>query len=609
MTLALDRRAAMFVLFTLVACGGRPDEPDDPDDEPDVCWSWRANVGMTILPAPAALDGERVLLANAGLLRFDPSGWRVERATPGIFAIMRGPDWTALAVRGEAGETDWLDFQRDGEDWTRVEPPVSLLGRRWESTTHDDRAVYVRASSGAIVRFDGERWEQVAAAVESNNARLTVAGDVLYDWHNGSLDIYEDGAWRRAFDYTGSVFAGDAQHVYVHQDSFVLARRTLEGFEPMPVTPGPIEMVMASGAQVAVRVRGLEEGIYRFVDGGWQLAAREPQLLALDDDGALLVSDGFAVFLVAPDGTARPLGRDVEPVGPLVGDSLERLFAPTAGTGLLRFTGDDWEVVEGTAELKVTGLWHAPDGTLFLTTDSDVYRLDDDGLAPLGAPAGRAAGLVGRSATEVYLGSVDETETGTFYRMHRWDGSTWTQLDGLTLEIGDESPGAPRLFGSRGFLLTTRGVSAPDIDPVIYWRAHVSTGEGWTRMSSFNEIEVDDIDSVQMGTAESPSAVLLIDAGDEVRYQIPDEDVPGEIAQEGTLDREFLGGIAGIDLSHMVGVVETDGTAEFVVRDGDDSRQIGAGQLQHGAVFASGAWYGADAVGAASSGGVSLCLR
>jgi hypothetical protein len=553
------------------------------------------------------LDGEHILVANGGLFRLEPSGWIVDRATPGIVAIQRGSDWTALAVRGEPGRSDWFDFRRDGEDWRRVEPPASLLSIRWESVAHDDDSMYVRDASGVIARFDGERWEKIATAVESNRAHLTVAGDALYDWHDGVLDIFEDGAWRRAADSTGAATAGDAQHVYVHQESSLLLRSTPEGLAPMPAAPGPIEEVRARGAEVAVRVRGLEGGIYRFVDGGWQLASREPSLLALDDDGTLLVSDGLDALLVAPDGTARRLGSDLEPVAPLAGDSLERLFAPAARSGLLRLAGDHWELVEGTAELRISALWYAPDGAVFFATDSDVYRLGEDGLESLGAPAqGRTLGLVGRSATEVYLSSVDEDET--YLRMYRWDGSTWSSLDALTLALEGRTPRASYLFGSRGFLLALTGVSAPDDDPVFYWQELASTGEAWTRASGRNEYDARGVKTAQMGTPESPIAVVLINTETETRYEALDRDDFLPLA-EGTFDVRLSGPVAGVDLDHMVGIVWTDGVARFAVRDGGGWRRLGAGQVQAGLAGASVAWYGPDAVGVASVSGVSLCER
>lgn len=588
-------------MLTVAAYGCRPDEPG-------VCWSWPANVAQASSAPLAVLDGEHVLLVSNGLLRLGPSGWIVDRATSRIFALHRGSDWTAVAVRGAPGQSDTLEFWRDGEDWSRVEPPASLLGTRWESVAHDDQYVYVRATSGVIARFDGERWEEVTMAVESNDAHLAVVGDALYDWHGGTLDIFEDGSWRRGLDSAGPPIIGDAQHVYVHQESFILARSTPEGFEPMPAAPGPIEAVRARGAQVAVRVRRENAGIYRFVDGGWQLASREPGLLALDEDGTLLVSDGSGALLVAPDGSARQLGSDIEPVAPLAGDSLDRLFAPEARSGLLRLAGDHWEMVEGTADLRVLALWHAPDGTLFFATDSDVYHLDDDGLEPLGAPdQGRTIGLVGRSATELYFSSVDETNT--YFRMYRWDGSAWSPLDALTLELDGRSPGAPRLFGSRGFLLATRGVSAPDDDPVVYWQGLVSAGETWSRVTSYNEYEVGNVQAVQMGTSESPGAMLLIDTGMQSSYDVPDEERLYQLAMQGTFDLRFSGLIAGVDLDHMVGVVWTDDVARFAVRAGGGWRQLGAGQLEAGISGSPVAWYSSDAVGVAGQSGVSLCER
>lgn len=601
MAFETDHRVGILVLLTVAACGGGPEEPE-------VCWSWRANVAQTSPEPLAALDGEHVLLVNDGLLRLYPSGWIVDRATPRIFALQRGDGWTAVAVRGEPGQSDWLELRRDGEDWSRFEAPASLLENRWEAVASDDDSVYVRATSGVIARFDGERWEQVAQAVASNNARLAVAGDVLYDWHDGALDIFEGDAWRRVLDSVGPATIGDAQHVYVHQESFFLLRSTPAGFEPMPAAPGPIEAVAAGGTHVAVRVRGEDAGIYRFVDGGWQLAAREPGLLALDEDGTLLAGDGFGTLLVDPDGTARPLGADVEPVAPLVGDSLERLFAPAARGGLLRLAGDRWEMVEGTAELRISALWHAPDGTVFLATDSDVYRLGDDGLEPLGAPAqGRTLGLVGRSVDEVYLSAVDETDT--YLRMYRWDGATWSQLDALALELDGRTPRTPHLFGSRGVLITLAGVSAPDDDPASYWQALASTGEGWSRVSGYNESNADNLHAVQMGTAGSPSAMVLIVNGTELRYEVPDEDNLPFLATQGTFDMQFRDAIAGVDLDHMVGVVWTDGVARFAVRDGDGWRLLGAGQLQAGTSGSPVAWYSPDAVGVASRSGVTLCER
>jgi hypothetical protein len=565
-------------------------------------------VARNPLEPMAVVDGEHILLVHNGLLRIGASGWVLDRATPDIFSLLRGSDWTALAVRGEPGESDWFDFRRDGEDWRRIEPPPSLLGRRWESVAHDDHSMYVRATSGVIARSDGGPWEQIAMSVESSGAQLVVAGDVLYDWHDGVLDVFEDGAWRRAVDNARIVAAGDAQHVYVHQGSATLLRSTPAGFEPIPGVPGGVLAMRARGAQLAVSVRGENAGIYRFVDDAWQLASREPGLLALDEDGTLLVSDGLGALLVTPDGTARQIGSDVEPVAPLRGDSLQRLFAPAARGGLLRLAGDHWELVAGTAELRISALWSAPDGTVFFVTDSDVYRLDHDGPEPLGSPAeGRAIGLVGRSATEVYLTTVDEAQT--YLRVYRWDGSSWSSLDALTLALGELRPGAPYLFGSRGFLLALRGVNAPDDDPVTYWQALASTGDAWIAVAGENEYSVDNVTAVQMGTTASPSAMLLVADEGELRYAVLDENNLREFAAEGTFDLQLSGAIAGTDLDHMVGLARIDGVTRFAVRDGGDWRMLGAGQLEGGLSGPPVGWYGSDAVGVASVSGVSLCER
>jgi hypothetical protein len=601
MAFEMDHRVGILIVLAAAACGGGPDEPA-------VCWSWRANVARTALEPLAVLDGAHALIVNGGLLRLGPSGWTVEHAASEIFALQRGAGWTAVAVRGAPGQSDWFELQRDGEGWRRVDAPASLLENRWESVASDDDALYVRDTTGVIARFDGERWEQLPTAVASNRAVIAVAGDALYDWHDGALHVFEEGVWRQIADSSGPAIAGDAQHVYVQQESFVLARHTPQGFEPLPAAPGPIEAVRARGAQVAIRVRRENAGIYRLVDGAWQLASQEPGLLALDDDGTLLVSDGSGALRVAPDGAAEPLGSAIEPVAPLAGDSLERLFAPGAHGGLLRLAGDRWEVVAGTAALQITALWQAPDSTLFLATDSAVYHLGDDGLQPLGAPdPGRVLGLVGRSAAEVYATTVDAA--GASLRMHRWDGAAWRPLDALTLALGTRTPYAPRLFGARGVLLVLSGVSAPDDDPVGYWDVLASTGEGWTEVSGYNEFDADDITAVQMGTAASPGAMLLIDTGDEVRYEILGEGDGPQTPRRGTFELPLRGGVAGLDLDRMAGVVRTGGVARFAVRSGGGWRQIGAGEITSGLSYPSAGWYGLDAVGVASQSGVSLCTR
>jgi hypothetical protein len=202
---------------------------------------------------------------------------------------------------------------------------------------------------------------------------------------------------------------------------------------------------------------------------------------------------------------------------------------------------------------------------------------------------------------------VDENDT--YLRIYRWDGSTWSQLDALTLELDTRTPRSLCLFGSKGFLLGLTGVSAPDQDPVYFWQGLGSTGEAWPLVSGYNEYEVDDVHAVQMGTPESPTAMLLIHVDDQSHYEIPDEDDLTQFATQGTFDMRFVGSVAGVDLDHMVGVVSTDGPARFVMRNAGRWRQLGAGQIQAGVSSSSLAWYGSDAVGVASQGGVTVCAR
>ncbi|WP_456428480.1 T9SS type A sorting domain-containing protein [Rhodocaloribacter sp.] len=379
---------------------------------------------------------------RGALFRSIDGGATWERMTPSnphVTAIVRTSGDALLAL-------DFLDrFLRSddgGKTWREASPelpfkvPVNLLRL-------PDGRLLTGAVHGVWISDDGATWTPTGLT-DPLVTTATVAPDGV--WYAGTSreglwrSTDEGATWTRiAFEgrsiYAltitpeGAVAAGVDDAVFRSGDGGTTWTRAVF---PSPVTPALQGLLSAPDGTLYA---GMAEGLFRSDDDGRTWTPDGPEepaeadlVAALPEGGLLTGSNARGWFRSPDDGrTWLPLAA-APPIRELLRHIDGSLYA-ASDAGLLRWNegSASWDTLRaGLPERPVTALAGAPDGALFVATDSSgVFRL------PPGAKTGTALGLEAAAVTMLAVGDAGRVLAASATALYRSTdgGDHWSQTD------------------------------------------------------------------------------------------------------------------------------------------------------------------------------------
>jgi ligand-binding sensor domain-containing protein len=309
------------------------------------------------------------------------------------------------------------------------------------------------------------------------------------------------------------------------------------------------------------RYDGISWRTYTLLDG---LPGENIKSLAVAPDGSLWVNIAADELLGTPAGLVLFDGQNWTPA---VGGGFDAMAVSPDGTlwagsyssGLGRYDGQSWELIQDIPDGRVTALSFAPNGTLWVGTETAVFRYDgsiwesftpwedrdgdpevvtiataDDGVVWIGFSYAMHQVLeLDREDLEEYQVGATGQPDGVF----RYDGHQWqrfTSQDGLVedeVRVIDIGPDGSIWFGSydQGVsrfdgqtwstyqtgesLLTNRALSLFVVEADDIWLGHPQgashyDGQGWTTYRQLGQLEdsyvfsilVDDTHTAWFGT-------------------------------------------------------------------------------------------------------------
>jgi hypothetical protein len=394
--------------------------------------SWTTStcgVGDEDLHAVWGTSAEHVIAVGdlGSVYRFDGACW--ERMDTDISRALYAVWGSATDDVYAAGEETLLRF--DGSEWRRV--PIDLttifLSALWGSASDD---VYAGGfledwNPAPILRFDGERWEQLTTTALWVEALWGSAPDDLYAVGSGLIAHYD------GVDFAGTDPDEMLFTIWGRSEAEVLAAgttiRRLEGgsFQVEANPDGLVYGLAGSGMHPAVAV-GSEGLIVREHGDSWMDERQRVTREILHAAWGSSLSDVFVVgwggTILHFDGSVwTPMESGVTwSIVAVTGTGPDSVYAAGLDASILHYDGSTWhrEPVPAWADRWVTSLWATGDDDLYAAVGSEVFHFDGSTWSAVASSGGETLrGISGRN-------SCDVVAVGDRGVALRFDGSTWS---------------------------------------------------------------------------------------------------------------------------------------------------------------------------------------
>lgn len=380
------------------------------------------------------------------VLHYDGYGWEALPQGPftdlnGVFAVAPGKIW----VTGGRGTLQFFD----GKDWQAPIDTGNQLDTWWDVWAKDSIDVHAVGDFGALMDFDGERWQRgnIGANVHLSAVRGLPDGFRAVTSANGDVFAWDGSAWSTLNSMLGFLISALALH---GPDQILLSGYNLMNSNGLVVRlqgsewttfgefPGKMTYGIGGDAEHPLAVGG--NGLLRRHDGTeWKeiIAGPRARLRSLWTDG------GARVFACGSGGTLLRRtagGWSEEHHGSLY---LNAVFGRPDGCAwlagaqgrLMRDCGAGFGSVSLPAEVKgdlLAGFVAAEDD-VFVAGDKVILRGSAAGFAPMTVPVeARFTSIWGSSASDVWV-----TGEGTPPPLLHFDGTTWSRADAPVLQLSE----------------------------------------------------------------------------------------------------------------------------------------------------------------------------
>jgi hypothetical protein len=377
-----------------------------------------------------------VAVGSGPIVHYDGTAWREENPHT---------DVALSSVWGCASDSiyavGWRGTIRrfDGTAWTTVPPPTtSDLGSIW-GTSGDD--IYVGAKD-ALLHYDGSTWTDVG---------ITVRDDVIGIWGSSPDDVwatdgtnflwhYDGSTWQNVVTHVGypfmnfwgfakdDIFASGWDGLVSHFDGTAWSGRSLGDL----ILPG---IWGTSGTDIWVcGLHKTGSGVLFHYDGSdWADRSGENILTGALQD---IWSDetGDHAFAVGRNGmiakgtrgtwTAVPAATSSE-LRAVWGASPDDVFAAGYDGAWLHFDGNDWNLSDLGAGVRVEDLWGTGASNVYAASSAGLLHYDGDEVMDT-VVSGAQRSVWGTGASNVFVAGRDPLYQNGVVR--RFDGVAWNVI-------------------------------------------------------------------------------------------------------------------------------------------------------------------------------------
>ena len=391
-----------------------------------VVWEFHPSSELMFYPFSLTVDNDGIVWCGRmrGVTSFNGENWTSYSEDDGLpsgylssNAIFAGPDGRIYySFQYYDTKSIYCFYFFDGERWNEIEGPRkdgsydNYISKIYVS--HDGE---IMANAGyEHLRLNGNKWDVVMSVISKSNYISDTFGTL---WASSVVNIFKYGVAR---------FDGEEWKEY--GDDYGLPLTDMyQIFEA-----GPNGEMWASN----------EKQIFHFVPK----QIEEPVVLPDYDSGT------WTEFPVELDGNPGIKVWDI-----LV-DNDGVTWATVVGTGLYRYDGDNWELLNSESGFKSkspNSLALGPDGSLWVGVDGGLYHYDGESWSSHQAPSG--------FSFRPYCLTVDEKGIvwcGLSHGVFSFDGENWTYYtkdDGLPAEPADYLSIPISLTGSRDIFAAPDG--------------------------------------------------------------------------------------------------------------------------------------------------------